>query len=539
MAVYLYTIDSLALLYYSDSVSHLIRARQLVDSSSPGLQQIGTVWLPLPHIILLPFSLVEVLLKTGFAGTVVSLPGTAITAAIIYKIIKNQTGIPWIAFFGACLYFSNPNTLYLGLTAMTESLFMLLFVGSAFYFQKCSSMNILYTFGQRYTSTDLTNQFHLIFVNRHRILILKPLLKCSFLVALATLCRYEAWPISIFFVLFGFLFFTRLKTSDKTEEASTFLKARMQLKSGIALCILVSFSGIIIWMSSNSIYFANPVEFVVSPYYSAFSQAIEGQNRETLFLQPLNVAYIYGINAATFFGPVMIAGAAVGYAVHRKSPQKGELTSRELTYVFLSIPSITIILALLFGLGEMNTWWYNSRLLIMLSPLLILLLSVFVTKILEMTQSNKTMFAGIIAASFLIYPIIVVPIYGGFVTLIDAKNSSYNETRSSATDMVEFLKDLYNGGNILIITGSAQQNIVMQASGVPLTNFKTAIEGSNIHFELQRAVVDSQYVILSKDPDPSSQRHAESWSKNQAKLERLFVKAYENSHYLIFVRSDQ
>lgn len=105
--------------------------------------------------------------------------------------------------------------------------------------------------------------------------------------------------------------------------------------------------------------------------------------------------------------------------------------------------------------------------------------------------------------------------------------------------MIEFLKDLYNGGNILVITGSAQQNIIMQASGIPLTNFKTAIEGSNIHYELQQAVVDSQYVILSKDPDPSSQRHAESWSKNQDKLERLFVKAYENSHYLIFVRSDQ
>jgi hypothetical protein len=149
------------------------------------------------------------------------------------------------------------------------------------------------------------------------------------------------------------------------------------------------------------------------------------------------------------------------------------------------------------------------------------------------------MSAGIIVAIFLLYPIIVVPIYGGFVTLIDAKNSAYNETRSSAMDMVEFLKDLYNGGIILIITGSVQQNIVMQASGFPLTNFKTAIEGSNIYYELQRAVVDSQYVILSKDPGPSSQRHAESWSKNQDKLERLFVKAYENSHYLIFVRSDQ
>jgi hypothetical protein len=157
---------------------------------------------------------------------------------------------------------------------------------------KCSSTNILYTFGQRYTSTDLTNKFHFISVNRQRILILKPLLKCSSFVCTRHSIRYEAWPISIFIVLFGFLFITRLKTSDKTEESSTFLKARMQLKSGIVLCILVSFSGIIIWMSYNSIYFTNPVEFVVSPYYSAFSQAIEGQNRETLFLQPLNVAYV-------------------------------------------------------------------------------------------------------------------------------------------------------------------------------------------------------------------------------------------------------
>ena len=85
MAVYIYNIDKLALLNYSDSVSHLVRARQLVDSSSPGTQQIGTVWLPLPHIMFLLFSFVDVLMKTGFAGTAVSLPSIAISAAIIYK----------------------------------------------------------------------------------------------------------------------------------------------------------------------------------------------------------------------------------------------------------------------------------------------------------------------------------------------------------------------------------------------------------------------------------------------------------------------
>jgi hypothetical protein len=78
---YLYGSDNKALLYYHDSVSHLVRARQLIDYSTPGLEQIGTVWLPLPHLMLLPFSLVDLLFKTGLAGTFVSLPSIANAAA--------------------------------------------------------------------------------------------------------------------------------------------------------------------------------------------------------------------------------------------------------------------------------------------------------------------------------------------------------------------------------------------------------------------------------------------------------------------------
>src|ERR687888_2748047 len=136
-AVYLYTLDKYSLLYYGDAVSHLVRAREFVDSADPGIfQQLGTAWLPLPHLLLLPFSLIDPLFKTGFAGLVISLPSFAITAVLLYRIIKTQGGISYIAIIGAFLYASTPNIIYLGITAMTEAPFMLFFVMSAYYFQR-------------------------------------------------------------------------------------------------------------------------------------------------------------------------------------------------------------------------------------------------------------------------------------------------------------------------------------------------------------------------------------------------------------------
>src|SRR5688500_16665446 len=79
-ATILYSLDRFSLLYYGDSVSHLVRAREIVDSNNPGLfEQLGTVWLPLPHLLLLPFALIEALFRTGFAGVAISVPCLAIT----------------------------------------------------------------------------------------------------------------------------------------------------------------------------------------------------------------------------------------------------------------------------------------------------------------------------------------------------------------------------------------------------------------------------------------------------------------------------
>ena len=43
------------LLLYGDAVAHINIARRVFDSRTPGLLQLGTVWLPLPHLLILSF----------------------------------------------------------------------------------------------------------------------------------------------------------------------------------------------------------------------------------------------------------------------------------------------------------------------------------------------------------------------------------------------------------------------------------------------------------------------------------------------------
>jgi len=57
---------------YGDAESHLNIAKRVVDSLTPGFAQLGGIWLPLPHILLIPFVYFNVLWRTGAAGSIVS-----------------------------------------------------------------------------------------------------------------------------------------------------------------------------------------------------------------------------------------------------------------------------------------------------------------------------------------------------------------------------------------------------------------------------------------------------------------------------------
>jgi hypothetical protein len=111
------------MLNYGDAVAHLHIARRVFDSRTPRLTQLGSVWLPLPHILLIPFVQNYALWATGLAGVVPSALAYLASCVGIYRLARRWLGPPASA-LALVLFALNPNLLYLQTTAMTEPLFL-------------------------------------------------------------------------------------------------------------------------------------------------------------------------------------------------------------------------------------------------------------------------------------------------------------------------------------------------------------------------------------------------------------------------------
>jgi hypothetical protein len=111
------------LLLYGDAVAHLGIARRIFDSRNPGLAQLGGVWLPLPHILMLPFIGNMEWWQNGLAGAWPSLGCYILGAIGIYRLARRLMSPRWVL-VATMFYGLNPNLLYLSTTAMTEPLFL-------------------------------------------------------------------------------------------------------------------------------------------------------------------------------------------------------------------------------------------------------------------------------------------------------------------------------------------------------------------------------------------------------------------------------
>jgi hypothetical protein len=108
---------------YGDAEAHLNIARRLRDSLTPGYEQIGTVWLPLPHWLLSPFAGVERLWQSGAAGAMVPAFCGALAALFLYQCVNRVFDCRISALASACVFALNPNLLYLASSPMTEPIF--------------------------------------------------------------------------------------------------------------------------------------------------------------------------------------------------------------------------------------------------------------------------------------------------------------------------------------------------------------------------------------------------------------------------------
>jgi len=224
-------------LLYGDAVAHCNIARRVFDSRTPGLLQLGTVWLPLLHLLMIPFIVPVWMWQTGFGGSIPSLAAYMFSVAGIFRLVRGTLGFPenqvarpaaWIA---AIIFAANPNLIYLQTTAMTEPLYLALFIWAVVYLVEFAHA---IRDGQAGDASAL-------------------LTRCGLCLAAACLTRYDGWFLTVAAVGAVLLALTageKLKTSWRPL-------AKFALLAGAAP---------VLWLAYNAVVYSNPLEFANGPY---------------------------------------------------------------------------------------------------------------------------------------------------------------------------------------------------------------------------------------------------------------------------------
>ncbi len=75
-----------------DARAHLVVARRILDSLTPGWQQIGAVWLPLPHLLNMVPVQIDAWYRSGVSAVAISIASTGVAAWALARIILVATG---------------------------------------------------------------------------------------------------------------------------------------------------------------------------------------------------------------------------------------------------------------------------------------------------------------------------------------------------------------------------------------------------------------------------------------------------------------
>jgi hypothetical protein len=118
-----YATAGLTLAHY-DAKAHLVVARRIADSLTPGYQQIGAVWLPLPHLLNAIFVQYDPWFRSGASAVALSIAAFALAVFSAAALVDRATGSRSAATVAALGLALNPNLLYLQSTPMTEPLLL-------------------------------------------------------------------------------------------------------------------------------------------------------------------------------------------------------------------------------------------------------------------------------------------------------------------------------------------------------------------------------------------------------------------------------
>lgn len=316
---------------YNDARSHLDIARRVVENLKPGFAQLGSVWLPLPHLLATLTVWNNFMWHSGLAGALQSMISFVATGILIYQILKVLGVDMFGRLAGVVVFALNLNILYMQSTAMTELLLL---------------------------GTMTAGVYELI--QWHKEDKMLRLIKSSFWVMLSTMIRYDGWFLLIFAsVLIVIQAFK--KHGYKTAEGVFFL-----------FCTMGGF-GILLWIFWNLIIFKDPLYFIFGPYAAATQQAqlaaagvLATKHNLPFSLQTYIYAVIYN---AGMFQTILASIGMILFWLDRKV--NGSLRMAAIALLapfFFNVLALYLGQSVLFVQGLTGNSWFNVRYGLMMIP---------------------------------------------------------------------------------------------------------------------------------------------------------------------------
>jgi len=237
-------------LLYGDAIAHINIARRVFDSKTPGLLQLGTVWLPLPHLLMVPFLISNQLWRSGAGGSIPSMVAYVFGVIGIFRLTRRalSRGISpdgparFAGWTAAIIYALNPNLIYMQSTAMGESLYLAFFIWAVVFFSE-------WVQGEA-----------------------KALTKCGLCLASACLTRYDGWFVTV--AMAGVVFLQLVLIGNRVGKSMSTAGSR----AAVIKFVLIAASAPALWLAYNTIIYRNPLEFENGPYSA---KAIERKTQTT------------------------------------------------------------------------------------------------------------------------------------------------------------------------------------------------------------------------------------------------------------------
>lgn len=525
----LFTRDPNSFLYYKDAVSHLVIARMIFDSIIPGLAQLGSVWLPMTHVMLLPFVTNDFLFRTGLAGTITGVISSAVTAVLLFRIVKMQFNSTQAGLLASALYMMNPSVIYMGTVPMMEAPFMMFFVASVYYLQKW----------WYYYNGNIWKQY-------------RTLTKCALAVSAATLTRFEGWllPFGIMLALLIVMIIIKRET------------LRYRVEALVTFVGPFSFAGIVIWIVWNFITEKAPLYFANGPFSASAEGSSVSQFASYLRLDPIkSSSIIFDVAKAMYGLPVLIlSGLGIASYLYMNRSKK-LLPFSLLTLGALMMPILFDFISMVQGSGEIYPTgtegsWFNGRYLIFLAPFFI-----FTSVSLVMIIASKRRMVLTILAAVLVVGSwsLVILTQNLDVRKVVAMHDTFSESPFDQGSQRAFgtgkaLKQLYTQGNILLFTESQHGQEIMLKSDLPLKNFIDIGSGKYWDTSKDNPWIYGDYIVLEESPssedksDPTytvysqwlTKRYDDLLTKSVSVGDELYSSyhiVYENGYYVILKRS--